>query len=756
MDHVKLLCDISELNSLFRDSISVENFMQQTVEMVARHMKADVCSIYLFEEDKNLLVLKATFGLNPASVGKVTMRLGQGLTGLALKELRPVCVTNASTHPNYQFFPETDEEPFENFLAVPITRGATRIGVLVLQRKKRRSFNNADALACRAVASQLANIIENAKFLLTLHAPAEERGAAEKGEDLKLVKGQVASEGFALGPALVVDRQKTFKSLLKRDIHGDFTAEDFDRAVAATGEQLGELQKEVEEELTDAASLIFASHLMILKDKEFTGAMRKLIEEGTPVPDAILRIAKQYIDIFEASAAPQMREKVQDLEDLVVRLMSNLLSEFEHQVDYAAAIVITRELFPSDLLRMSSENVRAVIVATGGTTSHLSILARSLKIPMVIANRPELMDIEAGTALLVDAETGNIYVSPSEEVVAEFEARNKARREVESGRRTAKPETFTADRTRVRLMANINLLSDLKLARQVNCDGVGLYRTEFPFIIRSSFPSEQEQFVTYRKLVEGMEGKPVVFRTLDIGGDKVLSYIHNTREQNPSLGMRSIRFSLQNTDVFRQQIRAILRAGTGEDLRIMFPMVSSVEEFAQAKEIVLSCSRELKEEGIEHNERPMLGMMVELPSVVNLIEDFARVVDFFSVGTNDFVQFMLGVDRTNENVASFYQPHHPSVLRALKTIADGAAKYGKEVSICGDMSHQQPFIPFLLGIGITILSLEPQYIPKTQETIAGLKLSEAKDLAAKVLVQASAHSIAQLLGLAANSNQPSK
>jgi phosphotransferase system, enzyme I, PtsP len=234
-----------------------------------------------------------------------------------------------------------------------------------------------------------------------------------------------------------------------------------------------------------------------------------------------------------------------------------------------------------------------------------------------------------------------------------------------------------------------------------------------------------------------MEGKPVVFRTLDIGGDKILSYIQNAKEQNPSLGMRSIRFSLQNIDVFSQQIRAILRAGVGEDLRIMFPMISAVEEFLEAKDIVLRCSRELKDERIEHNDNPKVGMMVELPSVVNLIEDFALVVDFFSIGTNDFVQFMLGVDRTNENVASFY-PASPSVVRALKTIVDGAAKHGREVSVCGDISHQQPFIPFLLGIGIRTSQPRTAVHPQDAADHRQIKLADAQKLAAEVLAQSSA------------------
>jgi len=296
-------------------------------------------------------------------------------------------------------------------------------------------------------------------------------------------------------------------------------------------------------------------------------------------------------------------------------------------------------------------------------------------------------------------------------------------------------------------MANINLLSDVEVALEANCAGVGLYRTEFPYLVRNDFPSDQEQYGIYRRLVEGMAGRPITFRTLDIGGDKVLSYYRHAHEQNPGMGMRSIRFSLDNKDVFTEQIRAILRAGEGADIRIMFPMISSVEDFVQARGVVEECLGALAAGRVEHNESPQIGLMVELPSVLHLIDAFALEVDFFSIGTNDFVQFMLGVDRTNANVERFYIPHHPAVLRGIRTIVLGAQLQGKDVSICGDMAQQPAYVPLLIGLGVRTLSMEPATIPLIQRTVEQAAISEAEALAAEVLRQTSAETIAGLLKL---------
>lgn len=747
MDQIKLLCDIGELNHLFRDSVSVENILQRIVELVSHHIKCDVCSIWLYDEDVDELVLRATKGLSQDGVDHLKMKLGEGLAGTALKELRPIATAKASSHPDYKIFIGTGEEKFDNFLVIPISRGITRIGVLVLRRKKRKKFTNEDILACKAVGSQLANIVENARFLMSMHTPQDKKEESVSSGDYVFIRGKSASEGFAFSKSKIIDKQKTLESLIRREYTEQYLLSDFQKAVDQTQQQLEDLQKNVEEKLSDAASLIFASHLLILKDKEFIGAMSRMIEGGTNPPVAVLKVAKKFLDIFSASTHSYVREKVQDVEDLVFRIMGNLLGEKEDIARYGNRIIIASEIFPSELLRMSSEGVSGIVLVSGGVTSHLSILSRSLQIPMVICNDPKLLKIQRNTPILIDAEAGNLYVNPTEEITEKFQKRNAERQKAHLEKKDIKPETFTKDGTEINLFANINLLSDLKLAKEMYCGGVGLYRTEFPFIIRRDFPSEQEQFVTYKKLIDQMKGRPVVFRTLDIGGDKALSYYQNVHEQNPGMGMRSIRFSLQNKSVFSKQIRAILRAGAGTDIRIMFPMISSIDEFVEARDVVRHCSEVMTSEKTIHNSKPMLGVMVELPSVVDLMEDFVNEADFFSIGTNDFIQFMLGVDRTNEKVESFYLPHHPSVLRAIYKVVSTANKHRKDISLCGDMAHDNKFTAFLLGIGLKTFSVDSSFAPRLQRTINAVDLTDAKHLAEKVLSKYRVSEVAELLNI---------
>jgi phosphotransferase system enzyme I (PtsP) len=749
MDNERLLYDISQLNNLFRESANIQSLLDKTVAMVASHTRSDVCSVYLYNNENRELVLRATRGLNPDSVGKIKLKLGQGLAGLALQELRPVCEKDAVHNPNFKFFPGLFEERFECFLAVPIVRGIGKIGVLVLQRKKGKYFDDSDITALEAAASQLANIIENARFLMAMHEPhgQEEKVKTALSEKLKFIKGKVASEGFAYGPTTVTNKKKNLAMLLHRDFDYPYSLDDFHGAIAKTADQLEELQEQVGQKLSDAASLIFAAHLVILKDKQFVGDIVKLIESGVNPPLAIKQIGTQYMEGFATSGNSYMQEKTQDIEDLVVRLMSNLLSEAEELDKFRGRVIITRELLPSDLLILSSEKASGIVLVGGTVTSHLSILARSLRIPMIVSDTYELLELPGNTPILVDAEAGNAYVDPSDEVLERFESQQKARHTLAEQKHSIKPVTTTRDGTRVHLFANINLLADLKVACELHCEGVGLYRTEFPFMVRKNLPNEAEQFMIYSKLCELMRGKPVTFRTLDMGGDKTLSYYHDAKEQNPALGLRSIRFSLQNKPVFAEQIRAMLRAGAGTDLRIMFPMVSSIDEFCQAREVVFECLEELGNHDMEHNREPKLGIMVELPCVVDLIDDFTREAEFFSIGTNDFIQFMLGVDRTNENVAGSYLPHHPSVLRAMKKVVHSANQSGREISICGDMAHQEQYLPFLLGIGVRFLSMDPHYLLRIQKAVSGIDLDEAQATAENMLSQTKISDLAQTLNL---------
>jgi phosphotransferase system, enzyme I, PtsP len=731
-DHIKMLYDIGELNNLFSDSITIEALLQKIVEMVARHMNAGVCSIYLYDDTEKELTLKATFGLKPESINNVRLKIGEGLVGLSLKELKPVCEKCATDNPNYKFYPGIDEEYYKSFLAVPIMRGTIRIGVFVVQRVTGEEFTENDILALRVTASQLASMIENIKFIITSHQKIEHIKIQADPEKLQFIKGKTGSEGYAYSDIIIIDRKSIHEFTQK--IPGDkkYSLEDFDKAIISTERQLEGLQKKVEEKLSDAASLIFSAHLLMLKDASFTGSMREMIINGENPVSAVMKKYREYWTIFSESQNQLIREKIQDIEDLTQRIIDNLFMEDTEEKRFKNSIAIVREIFPSDLLIMSAEEVKGIILVSGGVTSHVSILARSLKIPLVIANKPELLNLPEKTMALIDADTGNIYINPSKEIITKFEERNIARVKILKEENLNLP-SLTLDGVKINLMVNINLLSDLKNISSIYTDGIGLYRTEFPFIIRNNFPTEEEQLAIYTKLVKDMGDKPVIFRTLDIGGDKVLSYYQVAKEENPFLGMRSIRFSLAHKDIFKQQIRAILRAGYQSNTGIMFPMISSLDEFLISRDIVFECINELTRAGIKHINNPKIGMMVEIPSAVNIVEEISKETDFLSIGTNDLIQYTLAVDRTNEKVAELYIPHHPAILKSLKKVSDAAKAQKKEVAVCGDMAGDVRYIPFLIGIGIHTLSVDSAYLPKVKRIISGISMREAEKYADRML-----------------------
>ncbi len=746
-DHIKMLCDIGEFNCLFTESVNIENFLQSTVELVADHMNTDVCSIYLYNEIRGTLTLKATVGLKPESVNTVTLNLGEGLVGKSMSELRAIHENKASSNPDFKPVPGIDEEKYESFLAVPIIRGNLKIGVLVVQRSGKKPFKRNDRLALQATASQLASMIEYINVLITM--PHEQvAGEEEPGDisDFTFFKGKSAAAGFAHASAVVAGREDYHDLLKSAEGTGGLTLDDFREALEKTGLQLEQLQQRVEEQLSDAASLIFSSHLLMLKDRGFIGGIEELIRRGESPVDATIWNFNKYKNIFSNSSNHIIKEKINDLEDLERRVLGNLLKSENEEDRYGDHIVVARELYPSDLLMMSVEGVKGVILVSGGVTSHISILARSLQIPLVIADNTRFLKLPKDALVLLDGEIGNIYINPGPEIVDTFNRRNQAYLNFMENRELAAQPAKTADGTRINLMTNVNLLSDLKIAGPDTVDGIGLYRTEFPFMIRSDFPSEEEQFFIYRKLVEMMEGKVITFRTLDIGGDKVLSYYDEMNEQNPFLGMRSIRFSLTHREVFIEQIRAILRAGVDAHIRIMFPMISSVDEFLTSREIVFQCMKDLDGENIPHNTSPSIGMMVELPSVLMVIDELAREAGFFSIGTNDLVQYTLGVDRTNEKVEHLYIQHHPAVLRSIKRIADAAASAGIEVTVCGDMGSNSLYLPFLLGAGIRSFSVDALYIPRVKKTLSELTITGSENLAGQLLAESRISAIESYLG----------
>lgn len=749
-DNFALIYGIGELIGRFQDNHDIPEFLNSVTRTIAGHLQVDACSICLFEEETQELVLRASHGLNPAAVDKVRLRLGEGLAGMALQEMRVVVEARARDNPRFKAIPEIEEDQYPAFLGIPIVQGPSRLGLLVLQHANPGHFTEDDAKTLQTITTQLAMALENARLLAALHQgePARTPSTSVNPEFARFLKGKTASEGIATGTAMLCRTLDDCTRDTQPSTGPAYSLEDFHRALRRTEEQILQLQQQLGERLTDMVSMIFSAHILILKDQQFGGEIEQGIQAGQPVPAAIQAVVEKHVQVFARNSSPRIREKAQDLRDLGRRLVSNLNAQPDARFDLEGRIVVVRELYPSGMLKLVAQRIAGIVLLDTGVTAHISILARSLEIPMVLLPEAAAVRIKDGMRLLMDANQGNLFLDPDDTILSHYQSLITAQSHLDSIGRTMSPTTCTRDGTRIHLLANINLLSDLKLARAFKAEGIGLYRSEFPFIIRNDFPSEEEQFQIYRRLLDEMQGQDVVFRTLDIGGDKMLSYYPHLDEANPFLGLRAIRFSLRNRQIFMQQLRALLRVGRDRPLKIMFPLVSSVDDLLLARDIVAQCCTELRQEGIPHNNHPLLGAMIELPSAVEVAEELAQVADFLSIGTNDLTQYMLAVDRTNKHISGWYIPHHPAVLRAIRRVVAAGLKYQKPVSICGDLAGELKLLPFLVGIGIRIFSLQPVSLPKVQQAIRQINLPDAVQQAEAILGMGQVREIAQFLGLA--------
>ena len=562
-DNIQLVCSIGEISNLFKEKGDIHGFLQRVVQTIAVHMNADVCSIYLLNDSTGSLVLEATEGLNRELIGKLSLAKGEGLVGLSMRELRPILEDNASRSPYYKYVPESGEELFESFLAVPILLGLTKIGVITLQHSRPGYFDKKDTLALKAIASQLAATLENVRLLITIRE-TKSTPAKKERKIPDLIKGASIVEGIAFGKAFVFEEagRSTGLPLDCIDCYGE-TVEDFRSARYLSEKQLEDLQSQMEEDYSDVASLIFSAHILMLKDESFSGAMEDLIRQGKTPFEAITLVCNKYIDFFAGSDNPRLREKTQDIKDLGHRLLKNLSVNKQEEGDYTGQMIITEELLPSELIKLAAQHVEGLVFVGGNASAHVSILARSLGVPTIVTGDRQVFKIKDNTPLILDAGQGNLLINPSEETLEEYRGLKKSVRQIEELSLDVKTETVTKDGISIQLLASINLLSDLKTALTLKAEGIGLYRSEFPFLIRNDFPTEEEQYVVYKKLFDSMGDKIVTLRALDIGGDKILSYLPDNQESNPFLGLRAIRFLLQNKKIFVGQLKAMLRAGEG-------------------------------------------------------------------------------------------------------------------------------------------------------------------------------------------------
>ncbi len=726
---------IGELRKLFKESSESQSIFDSTVRMVSELIECDAGSIYIYNEGTDSLVLSAEHDKAADPVHRYRSKIMEGLAGLSIRESRVIYEKNSGD--------SSGDGSVDSLVALPIVRGLEKIGVLVLARDRKIQFSDDEINLSKLITGQLADLIDS-RFMLYMINRSKNVQPFKKEEE-SFFRGRIISEGYRYSGIYFFDQIKQFEIFKKMKIDKPCSKEMFLEAVETTSLELKELQNKIKNEFSEAGSMLFETHLMILKDGSFTGEMIKQIDKGESPSAAVIRVSSALVGKLRSSGNQYIAEKAKDIEDIAIRLLRNLIGEIDVLPAISGKIVIARELLLSSLIRLYSEKAGGLILLEGGVTSHLSILARSLKIPSVIVDNAKLMDLPANSKILLDAETGLIYINPGSLVTEKYAERNKVRIELDSRIQGLKKITETLDRVRIKLMVNINLISDLKTAEKIPYDGIGLYRTEFPFLIRRNFPDEEAQYRIYKNIVDGAHGKEVVFRTLDIGGDKILPYYNIQNEKNPFLGMRSIRFSLKNEDIFKQQLRAMLRAGAGARIKIMFPMVSSIEEFNASKRLLLECRGSLEKDNLPYAADFKTGMMVEVPSAVEIMNDLVKVSEFFSIGSNDLVQYMLAVDRTNEKTADLYITHHPAVLRAIYRVITSCVRHNREVAICGDMANNKKYVTFLVGCGIRNISVEPKSFPAVQEEISKIDTGKAETAVRRILRQSSFNRIGEIL-----------
>ncbi|AIQ51649.1 MULTISPECIES: phosphoenolpyruvate--protein phosphotransferase [Paenibacillus] len=562
------------------------------------------------------------------------------------------------------------------------------------------------------------------------------------------ISGIAASAGIAVARAFILEHPDyTITKTAVSDVEAELV-----KLQDALDKSKGELQAIKERtlaELGEKKAEIFESHLLILEDPELISpVMDKIREEAVNADYALNEVASQFVSMFENMKSAYLQERAADMRDVTKRVLNHLLGI--HYISPAEiseeVIVIAQDLTPSDTAQLNRNFVKGFTTNIGGRTSHSAIMARSLEIPAVVGTKNVLSLVKAGDLVIVDGLSGDVLINPSEAEVAEYKTKQEAYDlQIAEWKKLRDEATVSADGKHVELAANIGTPNDVTGVIENGGEGVGLYRTEFLYMGRDKLPSEEVQYNAYRTVLENMKGKPVVVRTLDIGGDKELPYLELPKEMNPFLGFRAIRLCLDRQDIFRTQLRALLRASAHGDLRIMFPMIATLGEFRAARDLLLEEKAKLREEGKEVSDNIQLGIMVEIPSTAVLADQFAKEVDFFSIGTNDLIQYTMAADRMNEQVSYLYQPYNPAILRLVKIVIDAAHAEGKWTGMCGEMAGDSTAIPLLLGLGLDEFSMSATSILPARSQISKLSAAEMKEMAAKALQLGTAEEVAALV-----------
>ena len=713
------------------------------VQRIAQVMGVEVCTVYLKDFESGRLVMMANQGFNPKLVGVVSLAEDEGLVGVVARREEPLNLDNAEKHPSYFYLEGIGEELYHSFLGVPIIHQRRLQGVLVVQQKDSRRFDEDEEAFLVTMSAQLAGVIAHAKATGAIGGKNRQRDPSRSAE----FTGIPGAPGIAMGTAVLVIPEADLYAVPSRPCEDiDTEVAFFFQCLQAVREDITAIKDRLQDKLAKEEQALFDVYLSMLDDRALGLEIEGRIREGEWAQGALAQVVISHIRTFESMEDAYLKERATDVKDLGRRVLAYLQTANTRDIEYPErTILVGEELTASIMAEVPREKLAGLVSVRGSSNSHVAILARAMGVPTIMGAVDLPFTQVEGAKLVLDGYNGIVHYNPAKELYARFEAIYAEQQELSKGLESLRNEpSETLDGRRLPLWVNTGLMADVARSIDHGAEGVGLYRTEIPFLLRERFPSEEEQRVIYREQLQAFSPLPVTMRTLDIGGDKSLPYFP-IEEENPFLGWRGIRVTLDHPEIFLVQVRAMLKASVGIDnLRIMLPMISNVPELEEALELIYRAHDELVDEGV-NAKLPPIGVMVEVPAAVYQAREMARRVDFLSVGSNDLTQYLLAVDRNNARVADLYHSLHPAVLRALNDVAQAAQAEGKPVGICGELAGDPGAAILLLAMGYDMLSMNASSLLKVKSVIRSQTLAGAKTLLEQALTQESSVDVKELV-----------
>lgn len=714
---------LRRLREIMAERASAQARLDRLVSVIAANMVAEVCSIYL-RRAGNALELFATEGLNSAAVHRTRMRSGEGLVGLVAESAEPINLSEAPSHPRFSYRPETGEDPFRSFLGVPIVRGGQLYGVLTVQNRAARQYDEEEVEALQTVAMVLAEIVAHG----TLFDVAELDEPELRTDQPRAFRGEGLSEGIAVGHVVLHEPRVKVERMIADDPAVE--TERLESALEKLRLSVDEMLESSELDLTEESREVIEAYRLFTEDQGWRQKLFDAVRTGLTAEAAVERVQDELRLRVTRMGDPFVRERLHDFEDLARRLQRQLGGDsLRHARDLPPnPVIVGRSMGPAELLDYGGHRVAALVLEDAAPTSHVAIVARAMALPLVSGAEGIVDTARAGDLIAVDGEAGEAQLRPPPETVAAFRAR-RALRETRAARMAEIRDlpAVTKDGVPIQLMMNAGLLIDMPHLDDSGADGIGLFRTELQFMVGQTMPRLSDQVGFYRRVLEAAGKRPVTFRTLDLGGDKILPYGRWEREENPALGWRALRIALDRPALLRYQVRALLAASAGRQLRLLLPLVTDVDEFNRGRALI---DRELERARLLELPQPrqtLVGAMLEVPALAFMLPQILRSADFVSIGSNDLLQFVFAVDRTNPRVSRRYDPLSPAVLTLVRQIVKSAAEASGEVSLCGEMAGRPLEAMALIGVGLRCLSMQATNIGAVKMMIRSLDTREVSD-----------------------------